>query len=123
MEINFCPITGQLIEQPSRSKDGLCYRINFLGHDFSFKFCNDCLKKIPFDNIKHILRALLLNGKLKELQTETIHWDTVGHLGIDLKKLLEDTNYPRTPKDKLDNLVNELFGLQTYDGEVLLIGA
>jgi hypothetical protein len=90
-----------------------------LGQDFNFNFCDDCLKKIPFDDFKHILRGLLLNGRIDEIQTKTIHWDSEKNDGIDLKRVLESTNYPRTPKDKVDNLVNELFKLQTHDGEVV----
>lgn len=120
-EINFCPITGQLFEEKKRDKDGFYYRIKFLGEEFEFTFCEECLQKIPFEEIKHILRGLMLSRRLNDINGKIIHWDdhknTKG--AIDLKKLLDSLDYPKNPKDKIDNLITELFKLQTYDGEVI----
>jgi hypothetical protein len=61
----------------------------------------------------------MLNGRFEEVSGKTIHWDShVKNPGdIDLKNFLETQSYPKSPRDKLENLVSELYALQTYDGE------
>lgn len=122
MDIKMCPITGQTFEHSSRNKDGFYYSIKYFGREFEFTFCEKCLRDIPFGEIRHILRGLMLRGRLNEIIGKTIHWgsdfkDKKGN--IDLKEVLEAKSYPTNPKDKIDNLINELFGLQTYDGEII----
>lgn len=52
-----------------------------------------------------------------------IHWDcnVKGDLHLDLKEELNQISYPKTPKEKLDNLINHFYKLQSYDGEQINI--
>ncbi|MBE2227485.1 MAG: hypothetical protein IAE93_09095 [Ignavibacteria bacterium] len=72
----------------------------------------DGMKLIPkaISDCKHIFRSLILNKKLEVLNKTTLR-------NSNIRKILQVYNFPKTPKEKLDNLFVYLFQKQTYDGE------
>ncbi len=122
---NSCSITGQLKSHPSQLSGKIYYEITYFGKQFEFTFCKKCYNKIPFEEIKHILRGLILNDRFPELNTKIIHWgkneeDPIDiKTSIDLKNELESAFYPRTAKDKIENLVSFLYKKQKYDGDLV----
>lgn len=67
----------------------------------------------------HIIAGLLLNGRIPEDDVLT-YWDDTslrktGQLNI--KEVIETWDYPKTPKEKKDNLLNEIFNKTEFEGQ------
>lgn len=90
--------------------DGIEYFIKMGETNKGFKLdgeieSSECLKRN-----KHILKGLILNNKWL-IPNEKYIDDSV------LKMIIDTSEYPRTPKEKLDNLFLEFFSMQSVDGE------
>jgi nucleoside 2-deoxyribosyltransferase len=73
--------------------------------------------KTKISNVKHILRGLIYNDKWPK---EIILCSTdIGNGVLNVDKIIEDADYPRTPKEKLENLFMALFKKQDYDGSII----
>src|SRR5688572_15997718 len=75
-QLKNCILTGQPILS---SKDGIeiSYTVNYNEKEYTFFFCRKCFSKIQ-ENLKykrHILRGLIVNNKLSEIENKIIHWD------------------------------------------------
>jgi len=125
-----CFITGLPTQQYRDGRDGLmCYKIILNNKEYYFAFSiypyewtetvNENYKKTATNyiqekikNVKHILFGLILNDK----------WPVERGLILNkniIDKILIEADYPKTPKDKLENLFINLASSQTFDGEAI----
>jgi hypothetical protein len=114
-----CPITLQTITKISKYSDGFTYSVSFQGKELEFNFCRGCFDKIDFEKYRHIILGLVLNNRFPD---KIIHWDSEGKDNsreFNLKHEIESANFPRSPKEKLENLFSELYKLQNTDGQEL----
>lgn len=89
------------------------YFIN-LGLTFN-SFCNT----FEFQKRKCLLAGAILNGQLFDKEENGYKFLAIGS---DWEGKLSKIIYPRTPKDKMDNLLKTLHLFQNYDGEEVSIG-
>jgi|WetSurMetagenome_2_1015567.scaffolds.fasta_scaffold49590_3 nucleoside 2-deoxyribosyltransferase len=127
--IEKCLITGLPTIPYHDDRDGVIqYGINYKGKKFYFSFSiytehwsnnvSDSDKKTTVDyileyigNIKHILCGLIYNNKWPKEKIILDKWT--------IDKIIQEADYPHTPKEKLDNLILTLFKMQGYDGEAI----
>ena len=111
-----CPIT----DLPMERIDGNSYRINynnellFIKLGYSFDILS---KEEEFINNKFLLAGAILNKQLSD--NEDVYWFSITK--NELKEKLAKIIYPKTPKEKFDNLFNSLYSMQKYDGETVSI--
>lgn len=136
METQQCWITGEGISETNYVQNDTAecieYKLNYAGRDLHFKFAglkkswsediDSDLEKYPtytignyinriIDPVRPILLGLIFNNK----------WIPKGEL-LTLKKIqsiLNEYDYPKTPKEKFDNLFQKLYKFQAYDGEII----
>jgi len=113
-----CPVTGAEIKDKTiHPSIGIRYDVTLLGKEIRLWFCENCYKKIPFETYGYIIKSLILNEKLP-LRSEKIHWEKPNDReGFDLKKFIDETSFPKSPNEKLNNLFTHIFRLQTFEGE------
>ncbi|WP_299548177.1 hypothetical protein [Seonamhaeicola sp.] len=102
-----CPITSKAISEYSRVHS-VSYSVDINGKKVYFQFCEKCFYKIDFDRYRGAIFGLILNGKL-DPEKQRIHWDSQNKDEFDLKKFLDESNHPKTPKEKFDNFLLKLF--------------
>jgi nucleoside 2-deoxyribosyltransferase len=126
----YCYITGlkTFPYEDGRSGGIFKYKIDIDGKEYRFVFSaytNDWTtdESVLFDkggtlefyiiaklrNIKNILTGLLLNDKWPK-EHFIINMHTID-------KIINEASYPKTYKEKLDNLFMTLFNMQSYDGD------
>lgn len=119
--IENCILTGAPVITPNISLHEASYSIKLFDKFYTFHFCVDSFNNKDLRKHSHIIKCAILNGLLPEITTKLIHWGCNHNDGIDLKEELLQISYPKTPKDKLENLIKYLHNLQNYDGETLNI--
>ncbi|MFA5404115.1 MAG: hypothetical protein WC358_04195, partial [Ignavibacteria bacterium] len=67
--------------------------------------------KESIENVKHILCGLIFNDKWPKENIILNKWE--------INKIIQEADYPKTPKEKLDNLFITLFNMQEYDGSII----
>lgn len=105
-----CYFTDKEIFPLSTDFDGIEYFIKVGDINISFKLDGEIESSEYLIENKHIFKGLILNNK----------WSVSNEKYIDasvLKTIIDTSIYPRTPKEKLDNLFLELFKMQSVDGE------
>lgn len=123
--ITNCPITGDFITPKQKTNKVISYDISFQDEVLTFNFCENCFDKIDFERYRHVILGLLHNKKLPIKYDQVIHWGKFDenrlskHFNVDLEQILNDADYPKTPKAKLDNLFSFFFENQTQDGQRL----
>jgi hypothetical protein len=120
-----CQLTGRII-QIKRGLNHLHYTLELAGNEVAIFICENCNQKIDFDVPPHIVEGLIANKKWPqriELVAEDCSLSTNITNGekVVLKEYLRTADYPKTPKEKLDNLILNLFNLQKYDGEPMIL--
>ena len=130
--MNICPLTGELLfKEPSTQADSLYYELNLHGRLLRITLCHKCYLKIlkeiesnKFEKHQPVIKSLLVNGKFGSIDSCKIHWDSDEVMNaqdklqpFDLKKELEQAVYPKSPREKFDNLFLELYKLQKIEGE------
>lgn len=125
-KLDKCPLTNEPISNFSVNHDDtISYLLPLDDFDsVTIYLCKNCYQKRMQGTIRvapwrHAIRGLLLNKKLPQIYDQfCIHWDPNDCVneGLDLKKEVEQAIYPKTAKDKQDNLFEVLYRLQTYDG-------
>lgn len=118
-----CFLTGKNVT--FEKTDKYCYDIEVAGNKVFVMLCSKCfsgkenLAKIP----QHIIRGLIANNKFPDRHIFHLSERTQPHQEreIDLFSFLQSASYPRTPKEKIDNLLLNLFNKQNTDGEELSI--
>jgi hypothetical protein len=107
-----CFITDELTKDLHRSSPLIEYTVSFFGSGYMFRFePGHENSKFVNDNLL-ILRGLLLNNQFPDLQ-KTILNNNV------LETLIKDSWIPKSPKEKLDNLLLKLSEYQKYDGDLV----
>lgn len=114
--MNVCPITSEAITDYSRG-DSISYSVVVNSKRLYFYFCKNCFDKIEFDKYKGEIFGLILNGKF-DPEEKRIHWQSSNNNDFDLKKFLKESYYPKTPKEKFDNLILELYKERDLNGNV-----
>jgi hypothetical protein len=128
-EIKTCSITGAPVADFSRHVDGYTYSVSIGGSRHTFNVCSGCFKRMQVEKVlqskQHIIRGLLINKKI-DLAGKKIHWYTnkdphpdLG--GINLYDAVDNSVYPKHPKEKLENLFLELYKMQTTEGTTFSI--
>ena len=113
-----CPIT----ELPAERTDTNSYRIIlnenslFIKHGFSFE---NLLNDDIFIKHKHLLAGAILNKQLSDKNMDEPFWFSITKDGLSEK--IAKIIYPKTPKDKLNNLFKTFYQMQKFDGEVVVI--
>jgi nucleoside 2-deoxyribosyltransferase len=108
-----CFITDMTTESITSDRDDIEYKVEFGGKVYKFDFYPNHINSEFVENNKYILKGLLLNNLLPfdrrplKLNNEK------------LEKIINEAQIPRTPKDKLDNLILALFENQQYDGAIV----
>lgn len=111
--MKLCPVT-QL--STSNYNDGIhiSYSVNLNDREVYFHFCRRCFQIIDFEKYRTVIFGFILNGKI-DLSESILHWDCerdaakgLNERKVNLKKLIEESYYPKTPKEKLDNLLIQL---------------
>jgi nucleoside 2-deoxyribosyltransferase len=108
-----CHITGmKTINFPS-SFDAAEYFIEFNEKNLLFRFHWDHKNSFYVDSNKHILVGKILNNSFpKEYLGHTAEFLT----NEILERIIKEGVHPRTPEDKINNLLNYLHSLQEYEG-------
>lgn len=113
--MNKCPITELEIESFVIPDDKNFYRLRFenkiihiLLDQYFYSFSED----VNFLSQKHILAGAILNFQMFE--REGIVFEV---LKDNWEDKIHKVVYPKTPKDKIDNLFKSLWKLQKFDGE------
>lgn len=97
-----CIFTGHPKKLESSLSDNyIFYEVTLLGKSYTLYFCKKCLYQSELRKKAHILRSILLNEMLPDLQTKIIHWGCNDKDGIDLKEELSHMSYPKTRKTNL----------------------
>jgi nucleoside 2-deoxyribosyltransferase len=92
--------------------DWISYHVTFEGIQKSFAFSNNHSNSEFVEKNKHILKGLFFNGRLPVGRGEGNYYDNEI-----LERIILEANYPKTPKEKSDNLLLCLGKLQNWDGE------
>ena len=102
MKLDKCPITGLDVINHSQVDYNHSYSIeNYSTQKYFFITEGCCNEKFIIDN-QHIFRSLFLQNRFPYLHPKLITPN-------DLKTLLREGNYPKTPKAKLDELLLGIF--------------
>lgn len=112
--MEYCPITG--LERNIIGSDS--YSISFNGEKLFIKqslHFDDVLKNEIFIKNKHLIAGAILNKQLGDKAEDNIYWFSLTE--SDLEKKVSEIIYPKTPRNKLDNLFKTLFKMQKSDGE------
>ncbi len=111
-----CPITKEKVLN-LQTTNGIYYKLEIKDKTYSLRFCESCFEKINFKKYRSTIFGLILNEKIDiNDRNLIIHWDKKGDDFFDLKQFITESYYPRTPKEKYDNLISELFKRQSAIG-------
>lgn len=114
--MNKCPITELEIESFVIPDDKNFYKLRFenrIIHILLDQYFYSFSENVNFLNQKHILAGAILNFQMferkdiNEFRILKDNWEDKIHKVI----------YPKTPKDKIENLFKSLWKLQKFDGE------
>lgn len=117
-----CILTGKDVEYKYLTNH-VHYSVEHGGNEVDIFICHNCEKKIKVDEKYHpIIQGLIANGKFPnraEIISETCNLKNRIAEGETFVApgFLQTADYPKTPKEKLENLFISLFDKQTYDGE------
>ncbi len=104
-------LTTSNIESPL---DGIEYRVGNDDYQIKFRFDSMYQNSDFISKNKYILKGLFFN-KRWPIQKDDIYDEEI------LKKIIQEAYYPKSPKEKIDNLILYLHSLQSYEGQVLAI--
>jgi nucleoside 2-deoxyribosyltransferase len=110
---NKCFITDAQTKTTNSDLDAMDYLITYGGRNYYFIFPWDYENSNFVNENLHVLRGLMLNNKFQD-GSDSSEYDSMR-----LESLISKANIPRSPKNKLDNLLLYLFNKQEYPGEIL----
>lgn len=117
-----CPITELSAEEFKDFGGGFSYKINYDGNEIYITLGHafEIFSKSEFfiDN-KHILAGGILTNQLLDGNSGKLKFFSLSE--SDWKDKIERVDYPKSPKDKMDNLLKTLYQMQNYDGEEIEI--
>ncbi len=129
LDFEDCIFTGLPIQNPSRHTNHHYYEIHVDGNIHGIGLCPSCYRKQKkyFHEFAHVIGGLILNDKIKILDDHfpIFHWGhdlTAKQFNVvNLKKLLAEIDYPKTPKEKSDYIISQLYSMSSFDGESIMI--
>lgn len=112
-----CPLTG--LEGRNYTELGYYYQyeIEYDGEIFQIIISSDYANFSQSSNFKekvYLIGGAILNGQLID---EKVKGENLILIDKDWEEKLAKIIYPKTPKDKMDNLLKTLYLFQNYDGE------
>ena len=117
MIIEVCPITELPVKDFMDVGSVYQYYIDYENEEFQitlgYSFNNFCKTDYFIDN-RHLLAGSILTYQLLDGEENGIKKISLSH---DWKEKFSKISYPKTPKEKLDNLLKTLYQYQNYDGE------
>jgi len=121
--MNNCPLT-ELPTLEFEDFGNVCqYKIEYEGDRYFISLglgYLNCSKTQLYLSTTYLLAGAILNGQLNE-------GDAAGYkvisLGSEWKEKLANILYPKSPKDKMDNLLKTLYQMQNFDGEEVNISS
>ncbi len=114
-----CPITELPTKDFIDAGDVYQYYIEYENEEFQITIgytFKQFSKTDYFINNRHFFAGSILTYQLLDEEKNGIKKFS---LGRNWKEKLAKINYPKTPKDKLDNLLKTLYKYQNYDGETV----
>lgn len=120
-----CPLTGVSVEF-TKSSNSINYELIIAGNDVTINLCTSCFKNKDFKDTYHLVAGLIANKKFPYLSFVKLNSCTNRNIPdhnteIIFPDFINQTNCPKTPKEKMDNLFLSLFNLQTEDGQSIWI--
>lgn len=111
-EPEYCYITSQKTH-PIKSGGGTkSYSVSFGGKTWEFRFFRYYEDTPYINDNKHILKGLLLNNKWPLKRLDVIKTEV-------LETIIRTGFYPKTPSEKLNNLLLFLYEIQENIGEII----
>lgn len=107
-----CFITDKPTEDLHRSSPTIEYHVEYFGNKYFFRFNSNHKNSDLVNSNIFSLRGLLLNNKFPDIDITVFDNDI-------LEKLILESGYPRTPKEKFDNLLLKLYDYQEFDGQTV----
>ncbi len=111
-----CIFSGLPREPITDQYDAISYTVEVNKHKYLIRIQWDTYTEWPKDTFfkehKNIFNSLLFHNKWFETNDFVITIDS-------LKELISDSDFPSTPKEKLDALFLKLFSLQKEDGQLI----
>lgn len=115
-----CFITDAGTSDVPSSLDAYEYNVQFGGNQYFFRFPGIHQNSEYVERNKHILKGLLLNGKLRSNIMQGNSGDTgFAYDNETLAEIIKTALIPRTPKEKSEFLLKTLFNHQSFDGQYL----
>jgi nucleoside 2-deoxyribosyltransferase len=108
-----CFITDEKTINIPDTFDDIYYQVTFAGHTFRFAFNNDHSNSAFVEAYKYILKGLIINEKFPYTPDRNIYNNDR------LESIIREANIPRSPKEKLDNLLQFLHSNQDYEGQII----
>jgi nucleoside 2-deoxyribosyltransferase len=105
-----CFITDSPTQDKPSDIDAIEYLTEYIGKGFYFAFKWDHKNSDFVENNKYILKGLIINSKFP-YDPKAPYYNNEK-----LERIINEATIPRTPKSKLDNLINYLYTLQDYEG-------
>lgn len=110
-----CFITGAPTTDCPSNRHKIEYNTEYAGQKFFFCFSPDHLNSEFVDENKYILQGLIINKKFPYDDEESTFNN------YKLEKIIREANVPKSPKEKLDNLIMFLFSAQKFEGSEINI--
>jgi len=107
---NICHLTDIPTTNASSPLDAAEYFVEFNGKKYFFTFHWNHKNSEFVEKNKHILKGLLLNDKFPFLNEKHIFDNKI------LEKIINEAEFPRTPKNKLDSLLLFIYENQSHEG-------
>ena len=109
-----CFITGLPTKNLPSDSDSIDYFVEFNGNKIAFKFDWDINSQLTelSENEKLILKGLALNDLWFDDKTKIVKIE-------DLKHLIQHSSYPKSPNEKISNLLFKLYEKQKKEGEII----
>ena len=116
-----CPLTGIQVDY-QRSSNYFDYDLQFFGNSVTIFLCDHCHNKISLKDKNHIIKGLIANNKWPKRSFVKLNSCNATNTINDSEEIVFPdifitADYPKTPKEKMDNLFLSLFNLQTVDGQ------
>lgn len=117
-----CILTGTEVNYENFD-NSIYYKLNFANNEVEVFFCN---KEIKPSAPSYIIKGLIANKQFPKRsfivsKNCTQNLPPADSETIILDDFLATATFPKTPKEKLDNLFFNLFKRQTYDGEIFSV--
>ena len=112
----YCFLFDILILNIQSKTDCIEYSINMNNKTNYLKFHWDYKNTSFIDENKHILKGLLLNNKFPFIDSNEYYTVEI------IEQIINNSQFPKTPKEKLDNLLIYIYENQKFEGDEFSLG-